>query len=185
MEDREIIALFFQRSENAIAALSDKYGSICMRIATNILKNRQDSEECVNDAYLGAWNTIPPQNPDPLLSYICRIVRNLAVKRYHSNTAAKRNSVYDTSLDELENCFASFGTVEEEMDLKALADLIYEFLATLEIRNRVLFVRRYWYADSISDLAKQFHMTNHGVSVRLFRIRESLKQYLEKKGEFL
>lgn len=93
MEDLKIIALFYQRSEQAIIELSNKYGAICRKVANNILNNRQDTEECLNDAYLGAWNTIPPQNPNPLLTYICRIVRNLAIKRYHANTAAKTEIV--------------------------------------------------------------------------------------------
>ena len=105
MDDSKIIDLFYERSEQAIIELSKKYGAVCTRVANNILNNRQDTEECVNDAYLGAWNTIPPHHPNPLLSYVCRIVRNLAVNRYHANTAAKRNSSYDVALDELENCF--------------------------------------------------------------------------------
>ena len=101
LDDRKIIELFFERSEQAIIELSKKYGSVCSKVAFNILNNTQDTEECVNDAYLGTWNTIPPQNPNPLLSYVCRIVRNLAIKKYHTNTAAKRNSIYDVALDEL------------------------------------------------------------------------------------
>ena len=92
MDDSKIIELFFERSEQAIIELSNKYGAICSKVADNILNNRLDSEECVNDAYLGVWNTIPPQRPNPLLSYVCRIVRNLALKKYHENTAQKRNS---------------------------------------------------------------------------------------------
>ena len=116
LDDRKIIELFFERSEQAIIELSKKYGSVCERVAFHILNNRQDTEECVNDAYLGVWNTIPPQEPDRLLSYVCRIVRNLAVKKYHKNTAAKRNSIYDVALDELENCFPSSVSVEAVFD---------------------------------------------------------------------
>jgi DNA-directed RNA polymerase specialized sigma24 family protein len=98
--DSEIIDLFNERSEKAIMELSKKYGSVCRKVARNILNNDLDAEECVNDAFLGAWNTIPPQNPNPLLTYICRIVRNLSIKKYHANTAIKRNSFYDAALDE-------------------------------------------------------------------------------------
>ena len=112
MEDSKIIALFFARSEQAIAELSNKYGGLCLHVADNILGNRSDAEECVNDAYLGAWNTIPPQKPNPLQSYICKIVRNIAITRYHSNTAAKRNSHYDVALEELEYCLFSPDTPE-------------------------------------------------------------------------
>lgn len=103
MDDREIIKLFFERSEQAITELSNKYGTVCSKIAFNILNSKQDAEECVNDAYLGVWNTVPPQDPSPLLSYVCRIVRNLSIKKYRANTADKRNSIYDVALDELEN----------------------------------------------------------------------------------
>ena len=168
MEDLKIIALFYQRSEQAIIELSNKYGAICRKVANNILNNRQDTEECLNDAYLGAWNTIPPQNPNPLLTYICRIVRNLAIKRYHANTAAKRNSTYDIALDELE-----------------INESINRFLACLEQDNRVMFVQRYWYSASITELAELFHTSNHNVSVRLSRIRTKLRKHLMKEGIFL
>ena len=105
LEDSKIIGLFYERSEQAITELSQKYGAVCTKVADNILNNKRDAEECVNDAYLGAWNSIPPQNPNPLLSYVCRIVRNLAIKKYHANTAKKRNSIYDVALEELEDCF--------------------------------------------------------------------------------
>ena len=99
MNDSEIIDLFYMRSERAIMELAAKYGNVCNKVAKNILNNILDAEECVNDAYLGAWNTIPPQNPNPLLTYICRIVRNLSIKKYHANTSVKRNSFYDAALD--------------------------------------------------------------------------------------
>ena len=102
MEDCKIIDLFFDRSEEAITELAKKYGGVCYRIARNILNNSSDAEECVNDAYLGAWNSIPPREPNPLAAYLCRIVRNLSVKKYHANTAVKRNSFYDVALEELE-----------------------------------------------------------------------------------
>lgn len=182
LDDSKIIELFYERSEQAIIELSEKYGSVCEKIATNILGSRLDAEECVNDAYLGAWDSIPPQRPDPLLSYLCRIVRNLAIKRYHSNTAAKRNSSYDISLEELENCFAAAGSAEEELDAKEVARKIDDFLETLDKENRVMFVRRYWCADSISELAKLFHASEHNISVRLHRTREKLKKHLIKEG---
>ena len=101
MDDDRIIELFFARSEQAVTELSRKYGTVCRRTAENILNDRRDAEECLNDAYLAVWNTVPPQRPDPLLSYVCRIVRNQALKRYHANAARKRNSVYDAALEEI------------------------------------------------------------------------------------
>ncbi len=185
MNDHKIIHLFFERSEQAIIELSKKYGALCTKIANNILNNSQDAEECVNDTYLGVWNTIPPQRPNPLQSYVCRITRNLAIKKYHANTAAKRNSIYDIALDELENCFPSSSSVEDTLDAKELAQVIDDFLETLNPSNRVLFVRRYWYCDSIADLSKQFQTGKHNISVRLSRIREKLKQHLIEKGVWL
>ena len=101
MEDERIIALLFQRSEEALRCLADKYGRVCHSMSYRILGDRRDAEECVNDAYLGVWNSVPPQRPDPLAAYLCRIVRNLSIKRYHANRAAKRHSGYDLALEEL------------------------------------------------------------------------------------
>lgn len=182
LEDRKIIELFFERSEQAIIELSKKYGSVCSKVAFNILNNKQDTEECVNDAYLGTWNTIPPQNPNPLLSYVCRIVRNLAIKKYHSNTATKRNSIYDVALDELEECFSSSASVEEELNAVETARIVDNFLESLEQKNRIMFVRRYWHSDSIDDIAKLFHTSNHNISVRLSRTRKKLRKHLIKEG---
>lgn len=185
VEDSKIIELFYERSEQAIIELSRKYGPVCTKVANNILNDVRDTEECVNDAYLGAWNTIPPQNPNPLLSYVCRIVRNLAIKKYHSNTAKKRNSIYDVALDELENCFPASSTVDDAFDANETSRVIDNFLETLDKKSRILFVRRYWYSDSISDLAKLFHTSNHNISVRLSRTREKLKKHLIQEGVFL
>lgn len=182
LEDSKIIDLFYARSEQAITELSAKYGSICNKIAKNILNNILDAEECVSDAYLGAWNTIPPQKPNPLLTYICRIVRNLSIKKYHKNTSVKRNSFYDVALDELEDCIASAKSVEEEISAKELTRLIDSFLNTLDAESRILFVRRYWYSYSISELAEQFGLKKNTVSVRLSRIRDKLRLYLQKEG---
>lgn len=185
MEDSKIIELFFERSEQAIVELSKKYDNVSKKIAFNILKNKQDCEECVNDAYLGVWNTVPPQRPTSLKAYVCKIVRSLSIKRYHSNTAVKRNSVYDVALDELENCFMSTSLVEQEFSAKETAKVIDNFLKKLDKESRVMFIRRYWYADSIEDIAEMFQTGNHNISVRLFRIREKLKKQLAKEGVYL
>ena len=182
MEDKRIIELFFERSEQAINELSAKYGEICHKVAVNILKNHYDADECVNDAYLAAWNTIPPETPNPLLTYICRIVRNLSVKRYHKNTAQKRNSYYDAALDELENCFPSATTVQDEINAMELAKMIDDFLDSLDKTNRIMFVRRYWFSDSITDIAAMYGMNNHAVTVRISRTREKLRRYLTERG---
>ncbi len=182
MEDSKIIALFFDRQERAIAEVSAKYGDTCSRIATNILKNEQDAEECVNDTYLALWNKIPPEEPDPLRTYVFRIVRNLAIAKYRANTSLKRNSHYDVALDELEDCLAAPHTPEQECESRELAKALDQFLDTLSRENRVMFVRRYWFSESVTDIAKRFHMSDHAVCVRLSRIREKLKKYLKKEG---
>ena len=182
MDDSRIIELFFERSEQAIAELSEKYGAVCLKAAENILTDRQDAEECVNDAWLAVWNTVPPQRPDPLISYVCRIVRNLALKKYHGNTAQKRDSRYDVALDELTDCFPSASSVEDELEAKEVAGMIDAFLETLDKQNRILFVRRYWFSDSIPELAELFHLSRHAVSVKLSRIRKALKKHLREKG---
>lgn len=184
MDDNMIIALFFQRSELAITELAAKFGKLCMQIANNILGNSQDAEECVNDAYLGAWNTIPPQRPNPLQAYICKITRNIAITRYHANTAQKRNSHYDVALDELIHCLVSTDTIDSHLEAKELTHLLNRFLGTLDTHNRIMFVRRYWYADSVSDIAEAFHMRPNTVSVGLARTREKLRKFLIKEGYF-
>ena len=182
MTDAEIINLFFERSEQAIDELAKKHGNAVARVARNILGNEQDTEECVNDTYLGTWNTIPPHRPSPLRTFVCRIARNLATKKYHANTAMIRNSQYDLALDDLEEILADSNSVEEAYEAKELSAAINGFLATLNPSDRFLFMRRYWYSDPVKDIAKMAHSTTNSVTVRLFRIREKLRLYLEKEG---
>ncbi len=182
MTDTEIVKLFFERSEQAIEELAKKHGSAVARVVRNILGNAQDTEECVNDTYLGTWNAIPPHKPNPLRTFVCRIARNLATKKYHANTADKRNSQYDLALDELEDYLSDSNSVENAYEAQELKEAINGFLATLSYSDRFLFMRRYWYSDPVQDIAKMAHSTNNSVTVRLFRIREKLRLYLEKEG---
>ncbi len=182
VDDKAIIDLFFERSEQAIRELDTKYGKTCHKISYNILNNRQDAEECVNDAYLGTWNAIPPQRPDPLLTFVCRIVRNLSVMRYHANTAMKRNSSYDVALDELESCLASESSVEDELEGKRLVRIIEDFLDSLSQENRVIFMRRYWFSDSYDDIAARVGLSEKAVSMRLVRLRKLLRSHLKVEG---
>ena len=182
MEDEKIIELFFDRSEQAIKEVDSKYGRTCHNISFNILHNELDAEECVNDAYLGAWNAIPPARPNPLLTFLCKIVRNISLKRYELNTAIKRNSTYDIAMDELESCLASSDTVEHEIDGKELTHIIENFLDTLSAENRVIFMRRYWFSDTYSDIAKRVGLTEKNVSVRLTRTRKQMREYLLERG---
>ena len=159
-----------------------RYTKKAIQDALISMGNTEDAEECVNDAYLALWNRIPPERPDPLASYLVRIVRNLSVKKYHSNTAAKRNSHYDVALSELEESIPSGGSVEEEIEARETAGIIDGFLASLDEPGRILFVRRYYHGDSIEELAKLFSTTKHNVSVRLSRIRKKLKKILVREG---
>lgn len=123
MEDTQIIELFFARDQQAITELDAKYGSVCHKLSYQILNNQLDAEECVNDAYLGTWNAIPPARPNPLLTFLCKIVRNLSIKRYRANTAIKRNSLYDVALSEVDRDVMAPDTVEGKVEAKALARL--------------------------------------------------------------
>ena len=184
LADEKIIELFFERSEQGIRELDNKYGKLCHTLSYNIVNNRQDAEECVNDAYLGAWNAIPPARPDPLLPYIARIVRNLSLKLYWRKEAAKRSSRYTIALEEIEACIADQKTTEEELEAKELARIIENFLDTLPPRDRVIFLRRYWFSDSYKDIAQFVGLSEKNVSVRLTRIRKKMKQYLKERGVF-
>lgn len=183
MEDNAIIELFFDRSEQAIRELDGKYGKVCHSLSYNILHSSQDAEECVNDAYLGAWNAIPPARPNPLLAFLCRIVRNLSLMRYHGDRAAKRgDGSYTVALEELEDCLASPRTVEGELEEQELVQLIEDFLETLSPENRVLLMRRYWFSDSYGEIAARTGLSEKNVSVRLTRIRKQLRHYFEERG---
>ena len=182
LEDSEIISLFFERSEQAVEELNRKYGNTIRKTAANILSDRLDVEECVNDTYLRVCNSIPPQNPNPLVSYVCKIIRNLAIDRYHANKAEKRNGSFDLVIEEMEECIPSEMNVETEYEAKELAAAVNRFLSTLSWEDRFLFIRRYWYGDSIEDLATMSKGNANRISVRLFRLREKLKKTLRKEG---
>lgn len=178
IDDERIIDLFFKRDQQGIRELDIKYGKTCHSLSYNITNSKQDAEECVNDAYLGAWNTIPPTRPNPLLSYIVKIVRNISLKIYWRKQAAKRSGNYKIALEEIDGCIAGPQNVEDEIEARELARIIEEFLDTLTLENRVIFMRRYWFADSYKDIAELVGLTEKNISVRLTRIREKMKQYL-------
>ncbi len=181
MEDREIVALFFARSEQAITELGARYGTLCRRIAEDLLHNSNDAEECVNDAFLAVWDTVPPAEPSPLSSYVCRITRNIALKRLRHDTAAKRNRSLEVALDELSDVLSADNT-EDAIDTEELSAAINRFLETLDKDTRVMFVRRYWFGDDTAAIAGRFHKTNHYISVRLSRTRQKLRDFLQKEG---
>ncbi len=185
IDDEKIIEMFFERSEQGIQELDNKYGKICHNLSYNIVSNRQDAEECVNDAYLGAWNAIPPEQPNPLLTYVCKIVRNISLKIYYRKEAAKRSSQYMIAMEEIEACIADPNTVEAEIEVRELARIIESFLDTLTVENRVIFMRRYWFSDSCKDIAEFVGLTEKNISVRLTRIRKKMKEYLAEREVFV
>lgn len=182
MEDEEIIALFFQRSERAIRELDHKYGKIFYNISYRIVNSREDAEECVSDAYLGAWNAIPPERPHPLLTYMVKIVRNVSLKVYYRKEAAKRSGRYTMAMEEIEGCIGASADVEDEIGARELARIIEGFLDTLTVKERVIFMRRYAYMDSYSDIAKRMGISEKNVSVRLALVRRKMKKYLVERG---
>lgn len=184
MEDLKILSLYWNRNPDAIQEASAKYGKYCTSIAKNILGNDEDAEECVNDAQLRAWNSIPPQRPESLSAYLGKITRNLAFDRYRYRQAGKRGGgEIDGVLSELEDCISDGSSVEQELDKTLLTEAINAFLDTLSQKKRNLFLQRYWYAQSIPEIAKKNKMTEGNVSVTLSRIRNKLREYLEE-GEF-
>lgn len=185
MKDQEIVELFFERSEQAIDSLTVKYGAAIRRVSSSILKDPQDVDECVNDAYLQIWNSIPPLRPRYLGAFACRIARNISLNRHDFNSASKRNSYYDAALDELADSILDTAAVESEYSAKELAESINQFLSGLSKIDRCLFVQRYWLGASISQLSEKTKLTAHAVSVHLFRIRKKLKKHLRKEGVIL
>lgn len=180
-EDKSIISLFFSRSERAITAVSDKYGLYCGKIAMNILQNEADKEETLNDTWLKAWNTIPPQNPNPLKTYLGMLTRTIAINRYSYYKAQKRNGSFDVLLSELEEVIPS-SRAEQEFETGEIQKSINEFLKKTDKASRIIFVRRYYYADSIADIAKFFGFSESKVKSSLFRTRTKLRDFLEKEG---
>jgi len=185
LKDHEIIELFFERSEQAITELILKYGAAVKKVASNILRNPQDIEECTSDTYLHVWNRIPPTRPAYLGAYVCRIARNVCLKRYHANTAEKRNSHYDVALQELEATIPALSTVESDYEAKELTQYLNRYMKSLSADDRYLFMRRYWYGDGVSEIAENLEISAHNASVRLFRLRQKLQTYLQKEGMIL
>jgi len=181
MEDSKIIELYWARSEEAIRETAAKYGKLCRYIARNILANAQDGEECVNDTYLGAWNSIPPQKPNKFSAFISRITRNLALKKYEHISAAKRNPEAVISLTELEDCVSGQDCVENELENRRIEKAISDFLWQLDIEKRTVFIRRYWYFEPIDSICKRCGSSHSKVTSMLYYTRQKLREYLESE----
>lgn len=181
MLDEEILTLFNARSENAINAIADKYGSYCWRIAGNVLKCREDIEECVNDTWLSVWNQIPPNKPNCLSSYLGKIIRNIALNKYDFLHAQKRNCALVDIFAELDE-ICTGNVVEEKFETGELIKLIESFLDTQKPINRNYFIKRYWFGDSIKDISSEYGVSQSKLKVTLFRMRKQLKEILEQEG---
>ena len=183
MEDKAIVELYWKRQERAIAETKTKYGAYCQTIAWRVLGDSRDAEECVNDTYLGAWNAMPPHRPARLSTFLGKITRNLSLKRRRALSAAKRGSgEVALSLDELEECVAGTGDVEEHVEAEELARSIDEFLAGLSADDRRMFMCRYWHFDSVADIAGRFGFSQSKVKMSLKRTRDKLATYLREEG---
>ncbi len=183
MEDERIVALFWERSEVAVAEVAAKYTPYLTAICQRILQDKQDAEECVNDVLSRAWESIPPHRPAVLRTFLGKIARNLSLNRFESRSAQKRGGGQVTlALSELEDCLPANGSVETACSAHSLSEAINAFLAGLPRENRILFVRRYWYLCPIRELAAEMHMREGAVKSLLFRLRNQLKCYLEKEG---
>lgn len=182
MEDKNIIELYWQRSEKAIAETDLKYGKLCKQLAKNILFNIDDAEEVVNETYLGVWNSIPPERPKHFRTFICRITKNLAMAKVRYYNADKRKNEGVVSLDEVQDILSGNSSVEEEYEKKVISGYISDYLRMIDQEKRNIFLSRYWYYYSIADIAKAYGMSESKIKTTLFRIRRKLKEYLKDKG---
>lgn len=182
MEDHEIIALYHQRDEGAITATDEKYGPLCRRIAVNILTLREDAEECVSDTWFTAWRRMPPDLPRSLGAFLGRITRNLAITRYRAARTQKRYAGLEVMLSELSDCIPAGESAEEAVERRALAELISRWLTGLSGEDRTLFLRRYWYGDTLESLAKEWGQRPNRLAQRMRRLRSELRSFLESEG---
>ena len=183
MDDSEIIELYFQRSEEAVTQTASKYGKYCYQIAYHILSSREDSEESVNDTYLAAWNSMPPQRPSVLSAYLAKLTRRISIDRFRYRTRDKRrDSQYALSLSELDDCVSGGNTTEEIINVKLLADTIGIYLRLQSEEARNAFIGRYYFLDSLKEVAAYCGMSESKCKSLLYRTRVGLKEYLEKEG---
>ena len=180
MSDEEIIDLYWRSQEKAIYETDKKYGRYCNTISFNILQNKEETKECVNDTYLKVWNNIPPQRPNLLKAYIGKIARNLAINLYERKKAKKRDYTLEVALEELNECVLTSDSVEKEIDYNELIDALNNFLSKLPQEKRKIFIERYWYLYSIKEISLKNEISESNVKTILLRIRNQLKNYLEE-----
>jgi len=184
MNDEQIITLYWDRSESAIAETAAVYGRYCHKIAMNILANNEDAEECVNDTYIRAWSSIPPERPNKLSAFLGRITRNLALNVWEKHRAEKRGGgQFDVVLSELEELLSDAGSsVERQIEATSITESLNRFLTEQSDVNRRLFVRRYWHTDKLVEIAVDMGMSVSKAKSILFRMRKNLKIHLEQEG---
>ena len=183
MEDSQIIELYWQKNTDAISETSSKYGAYCYTIANNILRNIEDSEECVNDTWLNAWNAMPPQRPNVLRMFLAKITRSLSINRFNAHSAEKRGGgEIILVLDELTDCLAGGTDAEAAYEVKELEECIRRFVRGLPERDGNVFVRRYFFTEPVSSIARQYGLMENHVAVILSRTRKKLKVKLAKEG---
>ena len=183
MDDTNIIALYWERNERAIAETDFKYSRYLFSIAYNIVHDKQDCEECLNDTYIGAWNAMPPSKPNVLKAFLTTITRRIAIKRYHSNTRQSRiPSEMTVSLSELEDFIAGDGAVDADFDADRLGHIISEFVHSLSERRQFIFISRYYVSEPVNTIARDLHLSRSMVNKELASIRKTLKEKLEKEG---
>ena len=186
MKDEEMVGLYWMRSEDAVAATAEKYGNYCYSIAFSILHNAEDAEECVNDAYLAAWNSIPPHRPERVAAFLGKITRNVSLNRWKQYNAQKRGEGQtELALSELEECIPAKTGIEQAVEDELLTWSIEKFLYSQPRLKRNLFIRRYWYISSIQELADEYGMSESKVKSLLFRMRKNLKHHLAKEDIIL
>ena len=181
MEDFKIVDLYWERSERAISETRTKYEKMLSGISYSLLKSREDAEECVNDTYLSAWNQMPSDRPTYLGAYLSKIIRALSIDKFRSRHS-KRRGGFDELCAELDECISSGVSIEEQYDNEQLVRIINRFLESLSEERRVIFVRRYFYSDTVEQIAERMRISRSKVKTSLFRMREELKQILEKEG---
>lgn len=183
MDDSQIVKLYWDRSERAIRETSDKYGAYLQSISYHILSNREDAQECVNDTYHDAWNSMPPHRPSILSTFLGKITRRISIDCWRYQNAEKRGGgEMMLVLEELEDCVSGTGDVEDELEKREMKDLFNSFLDTLPVTERRVFICRYWYMDSIKSIARQFGFSQSKVTSMLYRLRQKLREQFQKEG---
>lgn len=182
MEDTKIIEMYWARDEQAIVETDSKYGKLCKQLAHNIIRNLEDAQEIVNETYLGAWNSIPPNRPQYLKTFICKITKNLALAKVRYNNAEKRKTEGIVPLHELGDIVSGKDNVEEEYEKKIVSGYISDFLRSIDEEKCNIFLSRYWYHNSMTEIAKIHGISESKVKTTLFRTRRKLKEYLKKQG---